>query len=113
MQGREEEGVGHTNKLGGGEETSYLHPTPKAEPEIFFPQEFELELEIWSLDARMEALVAILLAGFSAGQVRVEATKDLPKLVIFLNNWWSSRLCVVGWPGSTSWGRLLTGWEQD
>ena len=29
--------------------------------------------------------MAILLAGFSAGQVRVEATKDLPKLVIFLN----------------------------
>ena len=57
--------------------------------------------------------MAILLAGFSAGQVRVEATKDLPKLVIFLNNWWSSRLCVVGWPGSTSWGRLSAGWGQD
>ena len=57
--------------------------------------------------------MAILLAGVSAGQVRVEATKDLPKLVIFLKNWWSSHLCVVGWPGSTSWGRLSTGWEQD
>ena len=109
MQGREEEGVGHTNKLGGGEEPSYLHPTPKAEPEIFFSPRGR----VGDLDARMEALVAILLAGFSAGQVRVEATKDLPKLVIFLNNWWSSRLCVVGWPGSTSWGRLSTGWEQD
>ena len=61
---------------------SPLHSS-KAEPVEFFPQEFEFNVQNLKPDWRL--WWPNILAGWR-GQVRVEATRELPKFKTFSNN---------------------------